>query len=91
MDGKMDGSHAAEALVKECSRPLPELHGVLPTQLFSRNKEAKDVNSAQMAALPGRQVSQPYSARAWSNKLTKIAAYEASRLNTGMAQHLPQQ
>ena len=90
MDGKTEGSDAAEALAKECSRPLPELHGILPTQLFARNKEAQNINLARMAALPGRQVSQLCSARAWNSKMIKIATSEAKTLFTVRAQHLYQ-
>ena len=43
-----DGAAALAVLAAECLRPLPPVHGVRPTQLFSRNKDVDDVNNREM-------------------------------------------
>ena len=35
-------------LQRECSRPLPDVQGVRPTQLFSRNVDVDRVNGEEM-------------------------------------------
>lgn len=44
-----DGAAAVAVLAAECSRPLPAVHGVRPTQLFSRNLDVDAVNNREMA------------------------------------------
>ena len=44
-----DGESAVATLRLECSRPLPPVRGVRPTQLFSRNVDAETVNNREMA------------------------------------------
>lgn len=43
-------------LVQRCSRPLPAVNGVAPTELFSRNASVDQVNSSRLNSLPGQAV-----------------------------------
>lgn len=52
-----NGTVAIQQLLKQCTRPLPEQHGVKPTQLFSRNADVDTVNAAELKALQGEEVS----------------------------------
>ena len=52
-----DGEWAVQELVRICSRPLPEVHGVQPTELFSRNAAVDAVNRDRLAGLPHSPVS----------------------------------
>lgn len=56
IDGKLDGSAAAESLAEECGRALPEVQGLQSTQLHSKNKPADIVNQARLSQLSGHKV-----------------------------------
>ena len=43
------GDEAVDTLVRECGRQLPDVAGVRPTQLFSRNADVDRVNEGEMA------------------------------------------
>lgn len=43
------GDSAVEVLARECGRPLPDVAGVRPTQLFARNADVDRVNGQEMA------------------------------------------
>eukprot|EP00195_Chlamydomonas_chlamydogama_P005406 CAMPEP_0202891832 /NCGR_PEP_ID=MMETSP1392-20130828/1784_1 /ASSEMBLY_ACC=CAM_ASM_000868 /TAXON_ID=225041 /ORGANISM="Chlamydomonas chlamydogama, Strain SAG 11-48b" /LENGTH=735 /DNA_ID=CAMNT_0049575693 /DNA_START=1492 /DNA_END=3696 /DNA_ORIENTATION=+ len=47
---------ALEKLQRLCCRPLVLQDGIKPTQLYSRNKDVDDVNSSELAKLPGQPV-----------------------------------
>ncbi len=49
-----NGEAAARELATACGRPLPEHHGVKPTQLFSRNADVDSVNAQARARCPAR-------------------------------------
>ena len=51
-----NGTAAIQQLLKQCTRPLPEQHGVKPPQLFSRNADVDTVNAAELNALEGQEV-----------------------------------
>lgn len=55
-----NGTAAIQQLLKQCTRPLPEQHGVKPTQLFSRNADVDTVNAAELKALKGEEVSNTF-------------------------------
>ena len=58
-----NGTAAIQQLLKQCTRPLPEQHGVKPTQLFSRNADVDTVNAAELKALKGEEVSDTVAAK----------------------------
>ena len=45
------GVHALAALQQRCARPLPETHGIKPTELYSRNSDVDDVNNRELDRL----------------------------------------
>ena len=47
---------ALAALKATCQRPLQAKEGVEPTNLFSRNDEADELNKERLKALPGKSV-----------------------------------
>ncbi|KAK9815272.1 hypothetical protein WJX72_000940 [[Myrmecia] bisecta] len=51
-----DGEAAIAELVRECSRPLPVVNGIKPTQLFSRNADVDRINAQELAQLNTAQV-----------------------------------
>lgn len=51
------GDGPIEELTKKCLRTLPEIQGVRPTQLFSRNADVNRVNIEEMQALTTPEVS----------------------------------
>ena len=55
-----DGEAAVGALVKACTRPLPPVHGVRPTQLFSRNADVDTVNNREMTVRSSASVATLY-------------------------------
>mmetsp|Transcript_473 Transcript_473/g.1461 ORF Transcript_473/g.1461 Transcript_473/m.1461 type:complete len:490 (-) Transcript_473:264-1733(-) len=46
-----DGKMAIPALLQKCKRPLPDMNGVRPTQLFSKNADVDRVNNTELQAL----------------------------------------
>ena len=42
-----------------CQRPLPEVHGVAATELFSRNKQVDDINASRLTMLQPRDPVRP--------------------------------
>jgi ATP-dependent DNA helicase PIF1 len=94
--GKRTSSLAAlKRLVELCSRPLPaHAHGgVMPTQIFSRNKDVDDMNAVEMAKLVNGQVvfkardevtvephlKHPGNERALGDALSKLKRFEFFR------------
>ena len=47
------GKKAIRRLVELCGRPLDVTSGIKPTQIFSRNKDVDDMNTQELAKLPG--------------------------------------
>ena len=45
------GQGALAALQQRCARPLPETHGIKPTELYSRNADVDDVNNRELERL----------------------------------------
>ena len=45
------GERALAALQQQCARPLPEVHGIKPTELYSRNADVDNVNTRELAFL----------------------------------------
>jgi ATP-dependent DNA helicase PIF1 len=59
LDAVRDGRHGKKAirrLVELCGRPLDVTSGIKPTQIFSRNKDVDDMNTQELAKLPGAKV-----------------------------------
>ena len=54
-DGR-NGKKAIRRLVALCGRPLDVTSGIKPTQIFSRNKDVDDMNTQELAKLPGKKV-----------------------------------
>ena len=47
-------STESEAFLRKCERPLPPTkNGIIPTKLYSRNKNVAEENNAELAKLPG--------------------------------------
>ena len=47
-------STESEAFLRKCERPLPPTkNGIIPTKLYSRNKNVADENNAELDKLPG--------------------------------------
>jgi hypothetical protein len=55
----LDGERALDALVQQCSRPLPVVNGILHTEVWGRSKGAEEVNSHELRALPAELVCIP--------------------------------